>query len=285
MESKTKNIEELILNHLQKGSVVILKLIELIKKDRPNTTKQGIYATLRKLKKEEKVLIHNSQASLNIKWVQTMSEYFTKTQYYYTHHDTGDGSFISLDDGEKIEYYFQNPIVADTFWTHALYILLDITPQQSPLFIYNPHEWFLIARRENETAFIKDTKEKNRILLVTAGNKNPLDKAVLGDFDGTTSQYYMSEKMLFKKKNYYINTLGDFIIEVWIDKLIAEKIEEVYKKTKKLNEEAKEELIKILGMKGKTKIVISRNNKKSERLQKMLRKYFYIPKQSILDKN
>lgn len=278
METKPKNIEELILSHLQKGSVVILKLIEQIKKDRPNTTKQGVYATLRKLKKEEKVLIHNGQTSLNIKWVQQMSEYFAKTQYYYTHHDTGDGNFISLNDREKIEYYFQNPVVADTFWTHALYILLDLTPQESPLFLYNPHEWFLITRSENETALIKDVKEKGRLFLVTVGDKSPLDKAVSGDFDGINSQYYMSEKPFFKKKNYYINTLGEFIIEVWIDNLIAEKIEGIYRKSKNLTAEVKEELTKILEMKGRTKIVISRNSKKSERLQKMFKKYFYIPK-------
>lgn len=280
MEAKSKNIEELILYHLQKGSVVILKLIEQIKTNRPNTTKQGVYATLRKLKKEEKVLIHNGQASLNIKWVQQMSEYFAKTQYYYTHHDTGDGNFISLDDREKIEYHFQNPIVADTFWTHALYILLDITPQQSPLFLYNPHEWFLIARRENELAFIKDTKEKGRLFLMVVGDKEPLDKTISGDFDGTNSQYYMSEKPFFKKKNYYINILGDFIIEVWIDSLVAQKIEDIYKNSSKLTNEVKEEMVKILEMKGRTKIVISRNNKKSERLQKMFKKYFYISKNS-----
>lgn len=278
METKHKNIEELIINCLQKGSVIILKLIEQIKNERSNTTKQGVYASLRKLKEEEKVLIHNGQASLNIKWVQKMSEFFSKTQYYYTHNDAGNGSFVNLDDGEKIEYYFQNPVVADTFWTHALYILLELTPQQSPLFLYNPHEWFLIARRENELAFIKDTKEKGRLFLVTVGDNDPLDKVVANDFDGKNSQYYMSEKPFFKKKNYYINTLGEFIIEVWIDNNISEKIEKIYKNSKNLTSEVKDELTKVLEMKGRTKIVISRNTKKSERLQKMFKKYFYIPK-------
>ena len=83
------------------------------------------------------------------------------------------------------------------------------------------------------------------------------------DFDGLASQYFMSEKPLFKKKNYYINVIGDFIIEVWISNTAADEIEDIYKSSAELTDEVKNRFLKIAEKKGRTKIVISRNLRKS----------------------
>lgn len=282
MHSIKKNIEELILDKLQFGTAIIIKLIESIRKDRPATTKQAVYSALRKLREAEKVLIHNGQVSLNIKWIQKMTQYFSSAQYHYIHRNVGDGNFVGLDEGEKIQYFFKNPVIADIFWTHALYILIELSDKHAPVFIYNPHEWFLIARKDNETAFIRDVKEKSRMLLVTVGGKTALDREVSKYFDGTSSQYYMSEKPLFQKRNYYINTIGDFIIEVWISSSTADEIEKVYKTTNSLSDTVGFKLAEILQRKGETKIVVSKNKKKAVRLQKMLGKNFYIPLRKVL---
>ena len=146
-----------------------------------------------------------------------------------------------------------------------------------PVYLYNPHEWFLLARRESELECIKLITQKRQFLL-TVGGKTPLDHSVSGDFDGNKSQYYMADSPLFPKNNYYLNTVGDFIIEVRIDPSLAEQIKQLYAQTEKDITASKEQLKIIVHGKGRSKMTISRDRNKAEKFKKVLRKYFYIPK-------
>jgi hypothetical protein len=274
--SQGKTIEDIIIGLLQRGPINTLELIKLVREKRPKTTKQGIYLALRNLAKEEIAVLHNKQASLNIRWIKRMRHFFAITEQSYIEDDSGKGNFISLKVGEKVEYSFADSATTDLFWWDALYILSELYTGDEPIYIYNPHEWFLIARKESEVEAIKEITKKHRLLL-TAGNRTPLDKSVSKYFDGNKGQYYMSEKSLFVKSNYYFNIVGDFIIEVWLDKQIAAKIDEVYS-SKLREDDAKTELIKIINGKGRSKLRISRNAKKAEKLKLLTRKYFYIPK-------
>lgn len=59
----------------------------------------------------------------------------------------------------------------------------------------------------------------------------------------------MLEESLFKKQNYYVNTISDFLIEVLIDKKQAAVINEFYNNTTKMTDESIEELKSIIAKK------------------------------------
>ena len=85
MEKQLKQpIEQLTLKTLQKGTISTIKLIENIFALRPKTTKQGVYRVLRKLKNEEKIVIHGKFVSLNLHWIKNMNEFFSLAQFYYS---------------------------------------------------------------------------------------------------------------------------------------------------------------------------------------------------------
>lgn len=274
---KPKNIEDRILSELQKGSVVILSLIKKIQDERPGTTKQAVYAALRNLRREEMVLCLKGVASLNLTWINQMTSYLELARKSYQQ-SLGQGSFLDLEDRERIKYYFNDAHKADIFWTHAYYVLLGQLQPNEPVFLYNPHEWFFIARKENETTVLASTVAANHPYLVVAGGDTFLDKYIRKYFDGEKSQYHLLPASLFKDSTYYINIFGDFLIEVWLDKKVVGKLEKIYQTTAEWNDGVEKKFQKILALNGRLRIVISRNHKKAIRLKKTLSKGFAIKK-------
>ncbi|KKP94304.1 MAG: hypothetical protein US25_C0072G0008 [Candidatus Moranbacteria bacterium GW2011_GWE1_36_7] len=275
---KPKRIEDYLIFYLKKGSTRCLDLVMKIQEIRPGTTKQAVYSALRLLRDEEQIIIAKGLASLNLSWINEMTTFFELTKDNYLA-DSGSGSFLDLEDNERIKYYFNNTHKADIFWTHAYYLLIEQLKSGEPIFLYNPHEWFLLARTANEISVYNTAIKKNHPVLVTAGNNTFLDKYVLKYFDGTMRQCNTLSKPIFKENNYYINIFGDFLLEAWLDKDIANKIEDLYKTTNDYDDVTKEAFQNILEIEGRMRIVISRNHKKTLRLKKSLAKGFAIKKE------
>lgn len=85
MKNIEKSIEEIVIDLLQKGSLSINDLIKEISKERENTTKQGGARVLRKLSKEEKIIIHNKNISLNLHFIKKMNNFYNLVKYSYYH--------------------------------------------------------------------------------------------------------------------------------------------------------------------------------------------------------
>lgn len=273
---KPSSIEEYIVSLLQKRAFSGAELLGEIQKSRPGTTKQALYAALRKLRGMEIVVMHKKVISLSSIWVIKMTEFFQLAKHFYTKSVVTDQGFLNLDDGDRISYTFKNPSVADVFWGHAFDVLSEITPLTEPIYIYNPHEWFFLARRDSEKVLFDKITGTGKQILVIAGGATTLDKSISKDFDGKTSQYYPTNENLFEKRNYYLNIFDDFLIEAWIDETVAKKLDSFYETTKVWNSSAEASIKKIMTSEGKNKLTISRNKKRAEKFKIMFKKYFYI---------
>lgn len=272
-----KTIEEYILFFLKIAPSPTKELLEKIQQERLGTTKQGFYQALRKLKKEEAVVVYGKRATLSHLWIKRMSEYFDEARSLYVSERIPGDYFLSLEEGEKVSYVFKSPAVSDVFWGHAFGLLAKKSTPEA-VYIYNPHEWFILARTESEVELFEEITNSERQIFLLAGSNTPVDKYVSKYFDGKYGQYHALEKSLFEKENYYLNIFGDFIIEALIEKETAEKIDSLYKATSKFSEEFNEELKEIVFKNSKTKIIISRNKRKAQKLKTLFKKYFYIKK-------
>ncbi|MFA5934750.1 MAG: hypothetical protein WC827_02605 [Candidatus Paceibacterota bacterium] len=266
-------IEDHIFTILQKGTLHIVELIEIIKKERIGTTKQGVYLVVKKLKKQEVVVIHNKNISLSSVWLSAMEEFITKAQYNTKRIISSGNSFLNLKEGEKLQYYFRNPILTDVFWSHTFLTLVELSLPQSPVLIYNPHEWFLLARTKNESDLFEKISKREQKLNMLVGHNTVLDKTVRKYFIGT-NEYEILPRPLFEKENYYINVIADFVIEVWIDKKISLEINNFYDNTQIFGDAEKEKLEKILMQKGKNRFSITHNKRKADGLRKVFKRYF-----------
>lgn len=266
------NLEDIILEELKTGAKKMSRLVGVIEKKRPGTTKQGVYASLRTLRAEEKVVVHSGFASLSNVWLERMIDYFTIAQQNYITVKSRDNSFLSLADGERVQYFFRDPVQTDAYWSHVYTILNNTVPADKPIYLYNPHEWFMLVRRNNERETIEAITARGREYYMTIGNNTPLDKYIGKEFSDLRVGYRLVSAPLFNKQNYYVNIIGDYLIEVYLDKQSEEKIHEFFLTTPEWTKSAQAKLETIISAHGRTKLIVSKNAKKAARLVAMLNK-------------
>lgn len=272
---KPQKLEDKIINNLTNGEKVSTTLLETIRKQGKNITKQGFYAALRKLKSEEIILIYKGRVSLNTVWIKKMKDLFGTISRNYTI-DQNSFDVLGLQDGENITYMFNSIRHLDIFWGHSQNILLHNTTNIDPIYCYDPHYWFYIARKDTEIELLKEIVENKRQFLMTVGGTMFLDKIVKKEFNNDFLQYNF--KKMFEKNNYYVTIIGDYITEVHLDEKISKEIDDLYKEKENIDDKIVHKLKSYLDAKVKNKIKITRNKNKAERLKKMMKKDFYIIK-------
>lgn len=270
-----KKIEDLIIRILKEGPLETIPLILKVWETRPNVTKQAIYKSLRELKKNEVIVKNRMQIALSSIWIKRLADFVQNAQVNYTTEKTPGIDFLTLKEGERVSYSFKTFDATDVFWGHAFSIFSDITPPAFPVFIYDPHEWFLLARGKSELFLFEKIKKSGRKLFLLAGNKDPLDMWVQKYFNGVENYYRMETGMHFKE-NYYVNVFGAFLIEAFLDKNVSHQIGNFYKTTKVFDASAKEELKRIILTRGKNKLIISKNKRKADTIRRIFEKRFLV---------
>ncbi|OGI84031.1 hypothetical protein A2997_00520 [Candidatus Nomurabacteria bacterium RIFCSPLOWO2_01_FULL_36_10b] len=276
---KKKKIEDIIIDILSSGPENTLILIEKIRGIRHTTTKQAVYKVLRGLRDNEVIVQRREEVMISNVWLGKISDFIETTQMHYLSsaqlsHQRPDSNFLSLKEKEKISYTFKTFETTDIFWAHAFNILTTVSSSLFPVGLYNPHEWFILTRPESELFIFDNMKKENKSIMILAGGTTPLDIFVKKYFDATHKRYFACPDKLFPKRNYYVNVFDDFIIEVWLDHKISERIDNFYNTTTTFNDIEREKLLDITRAKGRNKLVISRNKAKADKLRKVFKKYF-----------
>jgi hypothetical protein len=271
------SLEYGVITHLQKQPWVIVDLINKLKEARPKLSKQAVYQIIRTLRKSEIVVVASKRVSLSSIWIDRMYDFFSVAKYAYegtVGGATSNESFLNLEDGDSISYSFKNPNATDIFWGHAFNVLMGVMPKNEPIYLYNPHQWFLLARTESETLLLKQGEDEGHPWYQYIAHKTPLDDFTKKTFFNKPSGAQVQHKQYFKN-NYYVDTFGDFLVEAWLDPKTQQAIDLFYTTHDVWNDETKTKLVRIVSqMKGRNKLTISRNKKKSEKIKKMLGKYF-----------
>lgn len=276
---KPKKIEDLVTASLIHGEQMASELLGRIQSTGKNITKQGFYAALRKLKTEETILIYKGRVSLNTVWIKKMRDMFEIIDRAYT---MGTKSFdvLGLENKESITYSFSTIRNLDIFWGHSQNILIHNTDEQEPVYAYDPHYWFYIARKDTERELLRELERNKRQFLMTVSSTLPLDKTIKTDFNTDYLQY--NYENMFDKNNYYVTVIGDYITEVFLDETTAQKIEGIYESATGITESVTHNLKSLLELKVKSKIKISRNQARAEKLKKKMGKDFYVLNKRIL---
>lgn len=274
-------LSEEIVQLLRHGPLDTSSLIkQLHTKTRPVTV-QGVYKALRGLRAEHIVFLQQGEATLNLRWLHELESFTTLAEHAYRDSTAHSGHFLQLHDGDRISYSFKNPIQVDAFWNHVLYSLFEALPKLDAWFAYASHCWFLLGRREEELALQKFMLKRGIRYLFTVGHSLALDKAVKQDFDGTHSQYAMLNAPLFNERanrlGIVLNVIGPFIIEAQYDKQTVERIEHFYRTTFALTPEKQSELEAIVALPARIKFVITRHERRAEKLRRLFSKRFYLP--------
>ncbi len=278
----TQGLGEKIVESLYRGSMKTSDLIAFLSKGDDGPTLQGIYKSLRLLRKQQIVILHNRVAMLNSAWLAELQRFALLAEHSSPRPASDSGHFLQMRDGDRITYEFKNPIQVDIFWNHVLYILFDALPGQDRWYAYASHCWFLLARRTEELSLRDHMNKRGIRYLFTVGHKTSVDRSVIRDFDGLMSQCYMLNTPLFRERANHLgivlNVFGDYVVEAHYDERVTGQIESFYKRTSNLTQEKAKELEQIVSQRSRIKFVIFKNTAKAKRLSKMFEKFFYFGK-------
>lgn len=265
------SLESTIISLLRPRGMEGTQVIKETRRSFPSVTKQAVYQILRRLRKEEVVVVFKKEYVLSEVFVNKVIDFFEAAKRNLSKSDP----LLNLLDGEYISYHFKNSYITDQFWAHAFIVLSQFCHKGMPVMLYNPHEWFYIARESSERSMFEILDKSGIPALVLVGTTDPLDIVAQKYFQHGLFQYY-AKQMSNQKRNYYLNIFNDYFIEVWLNPHVSCAIDEWYRNTKVLNDQAKKELQSIIGREGKTKIRISRNKKRANRLRRLFKKDFFI---------
>lgn len=276
--SKKQSIEDIIVETLAKNPYTEgPALVTLISKTRPKTTKQAVYTALKSLLQSETVAKVGSKYFLSRTWLQKIYKLFQAQK----EKELAKDAVFELKDKQSISYHFPSLLSCDTYWAHVFNIFVEQLPKDQATFIYNPHELFVIGRSEIEQdIFTEFQKQKKHGYFVIRGN-TALDK----DFQKRWTSPYVAINTgvnLFGS-NYYLNTFGDFLIEVYFNKKLVDRIEKFYQENQKPSHAGTLFLEELFASKYPIRMRISHNKAKASKLRKKLAKDFYIPKELKLD--
>lgn len=269
-KSPTQEKVILILRNGPMKATAILKHIQA--NPATSITKQGFYLALRKLKEEEVVVVYRGTVALNTRWIQNVQDLVSDMATSYLQSEAS--SPLTLGENEYASYSFSTIPNLDAFWGHIQSILIAHTAQNEAIYVYDPHYWFYLARKETETQLLKKIVASERQFLMTVGGTTGLDLYIKKDFNSDYLQYY--SKPLFKQKNYYVTVVGDYLIEVFLDKDLAEKVDEVYANAKVLDKDVMSKFAQILSTEARSKIKISHNHKRATQMKNILKKSFFV---------
>ena len=270
---RPKSIEETLISLLQDGEKKATSLITKTQATGKHVTKQGVYAALRKLKTEEVVVIYKGIVALNTAWIRNMRSFLDRVQIAYGK-EGHMFDFLSLGNKESVLYSFSNTFHLDAFWGHAQSLLVATTTQTEPIYAYNPHYWFYIARYKTEKKLLDDLIQQKQQFLMTVGGETGLDKAIQSHFRNDYTQYAF--KKLYNRPEYYITAIGDYLIEVYLDKKMTSGIERIYANHAKITPDVLKEFEILLKHKAHHKIKISQNKGKANTLRTKLSRNFFV---------
>ncbi|NTV44611.1 MAG: hypothetical protein HGA67_02860 [Candidatus Yonathbacteria bacterium] len=270
---KPRSVEEIIIDRLKDGPKKTVDLVVYMVNGR-RATKQGVYKAIRKLEKDEIITVSKKEVSLSSIWLQKMSDFFSVAQYHYKEPLSASG-FLSLSPGQNISFSFKNLTELDIFSAHVFFLLNQVADKDEPIFAFNYHQWFYYGRQENDDFLSYDIKKKEQPLLLLLGEKNELNSAVRKIYTQGSSQCHILDKKVFPD-TYYVNIVGDFLVEIHLDEKTAGRLNDFFKKYKAFDILVQEELADIIKTKGTHRMVISKNGKKIETIKKVFKKYFVL---------
>ncbi len=263
-----KTLGSEILNLLQKGEIKILDLIQELRKTRKTLTKQAIYAKIRHLKSKNIVVTYHGYLALNLEWLKDLGLFLSLAQFHHMNPHKQSGHFRYLQPKESVNYTFTDLFSLDQFSNQVLYFLLEVHSLKEAFYAYDPHTWPYFLRPESEASLIEKARELKHPYYQLVAGKTKFDETG-GEMSDNKHFYYRSAvNPLFKKTNYYVYCIGEFVVEIYLNQAMQSQIDDLYEIS------SKEGFVSLKDMKGKSRLIIRRDGVKAKKTAEKILKEF-----------
>lgn len=268
-DSKNLQTKDMIISLLAQNYPLTAKQISnKIKKEfQHSVTFPAVYKAINQLIDEGVLSKEGQEIMIDKKWIKKTKTFIDNLQKkYLTEVKEKKGSAI----GEDIQvYYMDNLIDLDKFWIEIFEEWFENPKlKDDHLIQLCGHAWYILGQLENEEDCLNNIK-KHKLKFHTLVDSDTF-------LDQWSSKYYLEKGFFYttKKKSeikhhkhYYI-IYDDMIMETTYPDKLAEDLDKIYKKAKRIEDLDLKEMIKILKRKENLKITVMKNKHLADQLKK-----------------
>ena len=274
MHSET--IQTAIIQRLLPGSQFIPDIVEELSAVL-GVTPQGVYKAFRALRHAEVISVHSKQVSLSLIWISKEKEkmIFAESAYRSVPY------IEELLKGSKKQnsWTFHTLNELDLFWTHTYTLCMEQVDVRIPTYSIQPHDWYSYVRAETDSYWIAKHRDSGRLSRTLLTHSGELDRVVMRmrkQSLGNLFEYTLNENPLKQKNTVYYNIIGPYLFTVAFDARVAQMLEEFIAghSVLPLSKDSQAKINAIVREKGNFKFTISYSEKKTNEMEKKVRKYF-----------
>lgn len=236
-------------------------------------TLQAWYKALKKLIQDGVVIKQKMTYSLNTSWVADILRWSHTLKQNYIENTRTQVIKLPTKEKEKIIYRFPNLLALNSFWAHVLVYIGAQYPKNNTVYGYNPHFWFYLAHSSVEKQYNRSMGEVGAKTYLIIGSKTFLD-IWNEQFFPKNVEYWCSPKPLYLQKWHYINYVAGFLLDIKIDKKMADSIDKLYKSVISLQDINQLEIIAMFQDKVSCSMTISKNKRGGEAFKRKILRYF-----------
>lgn len=235
------------------------------------TTKQAVYAAMSSLLETEVVTKAGSNYGLSRIWLRKISKLLHTHQVFESKRE----AIFQLRDGEGMTFRFPSLVACDRYWAHIFDVLTDWIPSHRPILVWNPHEWMIIGRSSVENEILRIFERRNKYAYYSIGGSTQLDL----EFKSSWNSAHMEIGVgidLNLPSTYYLNVIDSFILEVQIERRLADRIESFYQKNRRLSPGEVKQFEALISESSPVTMRIRRHEKRAQTLRKKLTRDFLL---------
>lgn len=264
------SIENAVIEKLSKGSIVSPLLVQFIA-EKQNVSFQGVYKAISSLTDRNVITKTKMTLSLNSLWLERITTFAENVSNNYVLNEFND--FLFLDTKEKVTYNFENPKKLDNQWLHFVLVIAKKF-SNDPIFIWNPHHWFIFARRDEESQLFDWLNGNNRDTFLLIGDASDLDVRAKKQLQSECVRVNLDANTKLPTNKYYV-VIDEYIMTTQYSTGFVTEVENIFQHYKEESEVTKN-LDQLIHTPVKGKIVMERNKDKALQLSKKISKNFFL---------
>lgn len=265
-ESLADRIVRLLCEH---QSLSALELVNSLTEEIGKISAQAVYKQLNKLIDAQVVSKSKTRFALDVSWLINAHHFLTSV---YERHEFKHTLLAQLEEKGRATWRFNSLANFHPFWTY-LVVSLCFHAQAETLLQWTAYPWWSLINRTRKPGIRRAIRSEQKRWYVLLGEECYLTRLCVNDWQRELYLPRYAPPLLDKYQTATIVTVDDLVLKVEMTQKLTNRIKEYFQFVTKSSQIKKDKVQKLFAQPSKVSVVLTRNERKAQGLQKLFTKY------------
>jgi hypothetical protein len=274
-----EGLEDKIVRLLGRHTLLsVTELIDLLQVEDTAVSLQAVYKQLSKLDDGLVVTKVGKKYRLNLAWVMEVASFVGDLESDLLKREL---KFPEIPDQGRVSWTFSNLVALHKLWVHLILALYLSRSDSLLAYEWFPLPWFALVNRRSKKKVRRTVQEQRKQVRFVFGNQSYLARICAADLPPDIYQCSFDISGLVVK--YPTDTFvvfDDYIITVEMTQKFVNNLKNFFEDFRPDQVLSREDVAELIGEKGRFRLVIERNEKRSKVLFQLLHKAFVAGQQA-----